>query len=230
VAGSDGRGGAGQVFVAGSRWRLGRPVPERARSGACRRQLKARIAGLKRVGRYRGRAVRRSLHQPQGPGDRPGPLAAFYQRIKARRGHSIAIVALARVPVLVPAHAGRGLRLRAAVADPEEDAPPQAPSRRAAPPRWPRCLVDQPGDAPRRARARRPEHSAPTSARQRPPADGGCRRDTGPRISWLFNRARRAADHRPKLCAPTRRPRPASLSPRRPRQQADLTFIRRPKR
>ena len=45
---------------------------------------------------------------------------AFYERIRARRGHQIAIVAVraqARLPVLVPAQPRRGLRLRAAVAD-----------------------------------------------------------------------------------------------------------------
>jgi transposase len=58
----------------------------------------------------------------------PGPIAGFYQRVRARRGHSIAIVASAqaRVSVLVPADPRRGLRLRAALADQQEDAPPRA--------------------------------------------------------------------------------------------------------
>jgi hypothetical protein len=58
----------------------------------------------------------------------PGPIAGFYQRVRARRGHSIAIVASAQagVSVLVSAGARRGLRLRAALADQQEDAPPRA--------------------------------------------------------------------------------------------------------
>jgi transposase len=55
----------------------------------------------------------------------PGPLHAFYQRIRARCGHQVAVVAAARktrVPVLVPAHPRAGLRLRPAVADTQEAA------------------------------------------------------------------------------------------------------------
>jgi len=89
--------------------------------------------------------------------------------------------AQARVPVLVSAHARRGLRLRAAIADQEEDAPPRAAGRRPALPGWPRRLVHQRRNARGRARAR-----APSAARLR--ADGprlatedGRERDTGPR-------------------------------------------------
>jgi hypothetical protein len=64
--------------------------------------------------------------------------------------------AQARVSVLVPAHARRGLRLRAALADHQEDAPPRAAGRHAAPARRPRRLVDQRHDAPCRTRARPP--------------------------------------------------------------------------
>ena len=56
--------------------------------------------------------------------------------------------AQARVPVLVSAHPRRGLRLRAALADQEEDASPRAAGRRPAPAGRPRRLVDQRGDAP----------------------------------------------------------------------------------
>ena len=45
----------------------------------------------------------------------PGPLRAFYQRVKARRGFQKAIVATARkMPVLglAPGHQGPGLRVR----------------------------------------------------------------------------------------------------------------------
>jgi hypothetical protein len=61
----------------------------------------------------------------------PGPLRAFYERIRARRGHQVAIVASAQagLPVLVPAHARGVLRLRPAVAD-QEEAPPARAHRR----------------------------------------------------------------------------------------------------
>ena len=54
----------------------------------------------------------------------------------------------ARLPVLVSAHARRGLRLRPAVADQEEDASPRDHRRRRALARWPRHLEHQPVDAP----------------------------------------------------------------------------------
>jgi hypothetical protein len=63
----------------------------------------------------------------------PGPIRAFYQRVRAlprppsrgrRRG------AKARLPVLVPAPARGGLRLPTAVADAEEAPPARDPCRR----------------------------------------------------------------------------------------------------
>jgi transposase len=113
----------------------------------------------------------------------PGPIAGFYQRVRARRGRSIAIVASAqaRVSVLVSAQPRRGLRLRAAVADQEEDAPPRARRRRPAPAGRPRRLVDQRGDAPGRTRARAPGATRLRTHRPRLPT-GGRERDTGPRI------------------------------------------------
>jgi transposase len=60
----------------------------------------------------------------------PGPLRAFYQRIKARRGFQTAIVATARKMTvlswhLAPGHQGRGLRVR-----PTRAGHPQAPQAR----------------------------------------------------------------------------------------------------
>ena len=115
----------------------------------------------------------------------PGPLAGFYQRVKARRGYSIAIVASARklaCLVLVSADPPGGLRVRPAVADEEEDAPPRDPGRRRALPRRARCLVDQRRDARGRARARAPSAARLRTHRQGPPANQGRERDTGPRI------------------------------------------------
>jgi transposase len=65
----------------------------------------------------------------------PGPIAGFYQRVRARRAldRDRRLSARARVSVLVPADPRRGLRLRAALADQQEDAPPRAHRR---PPRY----------------------------------------------------------------------------------------------
>jgi transposase len=145
----------------------------------------------------------------------PGPIAGFYQRVRARRGHSIAdrrLRAQARVPVLVSAHPRRGLRLCPAVADHQEDAPPRARRRGPALAGRPRRLVDQRRDAPSRTRTR-----APGAARLRAHGQGlateGRECDTGPRISWLLEGAGRAADLKAQVCALTRRhSRPAQLS------------------
>jgi len=63
----------------------------------------------------------------------PGPLRAFYQRIRARRGHQIAIVASARKRACLfwcLPDPRAGLRLRPAVTDPQEAAPPRDHRRR----------------------------------------------------------------------------------------------------
>ena len=95
----------------------------------------------------------------------PGPLHAFYERIRARRGNKIAVVAVARKlaalfwSLLV---ARRGLRPRAALADGARS-----------------CACSRSAPAPRRARARRPgpgrpgsrcaPQSASSPSRPRPP-------------------------------------------------------------
>jgi transposase len=145
----------------------------------------------------------------------PGPIAAFYQhqgpsrpldRDRRQRPQ-------ARLSVLVPADTRRGLRLRPAVADHQEAAPPRARRRRARPAGRPRRLVDQPRDAPRRARTRPPSPARLPAHGQRPPTKQGRERDSGPRISWLLKRAGRAADPKAQVCALTRRrPRPTQLS------------------
>jgi transposase len=66
----------------------------------------------------------------------PGPLRAFYERVRARdadrrRGDR----AQARRALLAPRHQGRGLRLRAPIADSSEDAPSRAQGRHALPAR-----------------------------------------------------------------------------------------------
>jgi transposase len=98
----------------------------------------------------------------------PGPLRAYYQRIRARRGHGKAIVAAARklVAVLVHAHARPGLRPPATVADRAKAAPARDHRRRtnaqdASPPasgsRTSRCAKPKSSSPPRPKR--------PTSAR-----------------------------------------------------------------
>jgi transposase len=132
----------------------------------------------------------------------PGPIAAFYARVKAKRGHSIAIVASARklaLPVLVPAHPRRGLRVRPALADGQEDAPARARRRRPAPPGRARRLVDQQGDAPSRTRPRAPSPARLRAHRRRLAGQqGGRGRDTGARITKAVKRHTSAADHKPQ--------------------------------
>jgi transposase len=115
----------------------------------------------------------------------PGPIAGFYVRVKARPGaldRDRRLSAQACVPVLVPAHTRRGLRVRAAVAHEQEDAPTRAAGRRPPSSGRPRCLVDQRGDAPGRARARAAGSAGLRADGPRPASQEGRERDTGPRI------------------------------------------------
>jgi hypothetical protein len=105
----------------------------------------------------------------------PGPLRAFFERVRARKGPQVAATATARqarVPVLVPAHPRRGLRVRAALDDPIKDPPARARRRRPAP--------------QGRAWNRRQQ--------ERRTGEGGCGRDTGARISTALEGQSRAAD------------------------------------
>jgi transposase len=115
----------------------------------------------------------------------PGPIAGFYARIKApprpldrdrRRS------AQACLSVLLSPNPRRGLCLRAAVADQEEDASARATDRRSALPGRSRRLVDQRHDAQGRARARTAGPARPRAHRQGPAAEEERERDSGPRI------------------------------------------------
>ena len=90
----------------------------------------------------------------------PGPLHAFYARVRARRGHSVAVVAAARkLACLFWCLLTRetGLRLRPAVADAQEAAAAGDHRRPAAlQPRGGRHLARQRRRPPGRARARPP--------------------------------------------------------------------------
>src|SRR6188472_1649140 len=83
----------------------------------------------------------------------PGPLRAFYERVRARRGMQIAVVATARkLAVLAPDHQWRGLRLRPPLAPGAEAARARAPRRHALTPRPARLhprLQPQRGTRPR---------------------------------------------------------------------------------
>jgi hypothetical protein len=151
----------------------------------------------------------------------PGPIAAFYARVKAKRGHSIAIVASARKLACLfwcLLTRGEDYAFAPAVADGQEDAPPRARRRRPALAGRPPRLVDQHRDARRRTHTRAPSPARLRTHDQRPPATEGRERDSGPRISWLLKGASRAADHRPQVCALTgRRPRPTELCHQSPR-------------
>jgi hypothetical protein len=120
----------------------------------------------------------------------PGPLHAFYARVRSRRGplgrdrrHG----AQARLPVLVPADPRGGLRLPAALTDGEEAAATRDPRRRANEKgHCERDLADAPEDASRRTGACRPGRvGLPADGRRlaaHPGEEEGRRRDTGARI------------------------------------------------
>jgi transposase len=81
----------------------------------------------------------------------PGPLRAFGERVRARRGAQVAAVAVARKLVVLCwqlLSKGRGLRVRQAVADAPEDTAAGTDRRRATPP------------TPSRRADRFPDHSA----------------------------------------------------------------------
>ena len=171
--------------------------------------------------------------------DRP-PARPDRRLLRARQGQARPLDrdrrrgAEVRLPVLVSAHARRGLRVRAALADHQEAAPPRAHRRRPAPPRRPRRLVDQQGDAPGRTR---PRAAGParlrTHRRRLAGQQSGCGRDTGARISKAVKRHSSAADlQAPAICALARQsPAPERHSPTGARSDPhDLTFIRHAKR
>ena len=176
----------------------------------------------------------------------PGPTRAFYQRVRARRGspdRDRRRGAQARVSVLVPAHARGGLRVRPAVVDAQEAAPPRADRRRRQPPRHQeRPLGHQRRDAPSRARTgspgrnRLPTHGPRMARRAR--RESGRERDTGARIKQARKGQSRAAEHKPLTSALryvshsrppatlTTRPPPSRPLDFHPSSQADVSGVR----
>ena len=203
-----------------------------ARPGSARQPVRRRARQLTATSPSRARAAP-ATHWSRRAGRRsasPARSRGFYQRIKARRGHSIAIVASARKLACLfwcLLTRGEDYAFAAALADRQEDAPPRAHRRRPALPGRPRRLVDQRRDAPRRTRARPPSPTRLRAHRQRlASTKNGRERDTGPRIKWLLEGASRAADPKAQVCALTRRhSRPTQLShDRRCADQPHLTF------
>ena len=155
----------------------------------------------------------------------PGPLRAFYQRVRARRGHQSRDRRRgpqAGLPVLVSADPRRGLRPRPAVADQEETAAPGTDRRRAEGPRQDQHLVDQRCHAPGRTRLGRTSRAGLRTHRcrlaSRRSSKGRRERDTGARITKTLQGPSRAADHKPLTSALryVNRPRPPAASQRRP--------------
>ena len=155
-------------------------LPVRQRAGEGRADLQA---GLARgaLGAGRGRLERGSPTRPAARLLRADPRPAR-QQDRRRRWR-----AQARRAVLVPAQPGRGLRPRAAVADPEEAAPARDPRRGAdAQGHQHRAVCHPPADAQRRARAR-PAGRGLLQAdglglASRSSEEDGRERDTGARI------------------------------------------------
>jgi len=146
----------------------------------------------------------------------PGPLHAFYERTRARRGHGKAIVATARKLAilfwLVHADPRSGLRPPTAIADPQEAAPARDRRRRSQEhPFKRRHLVHPRADAHRRARTRPasrgvlpPDGQRP--ARWRTGQESGRERDTGARINLGPRRAKpRGRPKAPDVCTLLRR-------------------------
>jgi transposase len=140
----------------------------------------------------------------------PGPIAAFYQRVRARRGHSIAIVAAARKLACVfwcLLTRGEDYAFAQPSLTPEEDAPPRAAGRRPALQGRTHRLVHQRRHAQRRTRTRAPGPTRLRTHDHRPAGhQGGCGRDTGARIIKAVYAASSAADLKaPAICALARR-------------------------
>ena len=131
----------------------------------------------------------------------PGPLRAFFERVRARRGPQVAATATARKLAVLFWHMltrGEGLRVRPPRDDPQQDPPPRAARRRPTP--------EGPQGNRRQqisARLRRRTRTLPASRTGLPTAgqrlasnttESGCGRDKGARISKALEGQSRATD------------------------------------
>ena len=167
----------------------------------------------------------------------PGPLRAFYERVRARRGAQVAAVATARKLASLfwclltreqdyafgqPSLTRQKIRQLELAAG--------APSRKG--------QVRAGAGARTNAHPRRRTRARPPSRERLPPHDhrlegdrtgeGGRERDTGARISKALEGQSRAADHKPLTSALRFRqsPAPTTRSPQEPPPDQPLTFIR----
>jgi hypothetical protein len=142
----------------------------------------------------------------------PGPLRAFYQRVRARRGHQIAIVAAARKLACLfwfLLTRGEDYAYAATLTDQEETAPPGDRGRRPEIPGPLQHLVNQRRDARSRTRARRTSRTRlqkhrprlASSTGQETDGGGGRECDKGARIQQALEGQSRAADHKPLTSA-----------------------------
>jgi transposase len=146
----------------------------------------------------------------------PGPIAGFYQRVRARRGHSIAIVASARkLACLFWCLLARGEDYAFAQPSLTTKKMRRLELQAGAPRRQGGQGVWATNDAMRHAErelALQAQRAYERTVKDRQQKQGR-ERDSGPRIKWLPEGAGRAADPKAQLCALTRRhSRPAQLS------------------
>ncbi len=132
----------------------------------------------------------------------PGPMRAFFERIRARKGPQVAATATARKLACLfwrLLTRERGLRLRPTLDDAHEDPPTRARCRSAQAQRRPRDRGQQKRpDTRGRARARAPSRDRlpPDDRRleRRPSGESGCGCDTGARIFKALEGQSRATD------------------------------------
>src|SRR4051812_6064475 len=160
----------------------------------------------------------------------PGPLRAFYERLRVRRGSQIAIVAVARKLAVLFWHLltrEQDYAFQRPLADAQEAPRPRTARRRPAPPRKP-----DPGDQERLQPTRPPRTRARalrTSRNRLPPTRRrleGNRTDKEPRHDLTFIRPEALAPHhgpnarlspagRPAQTFRSKRPATGPLTPRR---------------
>ena len=134
----------------------------------------------------------------------PGPMRAFYERVRARRGSQIAIVAVARKLAVLFWHlltreqdyafARPSLTRRSSAPSNYAPAPNGTQEAATSRPRTPTAsahTANASANSPNRPSSPT-AGSSPTGSQR--PSEGGCGRDTGARISRALERPSRATD------------------------------------